>query len=298
MSYHVPVLLKESVQALVNTPDGLYVDATFGGGGHSKAILSTLSNKGKLIAFDQDKDAPFENITQPNFYAVRDNFATITSALHSLNIKLVDGIFADLGVSSYQLDTAERGFSYRFDAPLDMRMNTSQELSAYTVINTYTQENLYTLFKLYGEVHNPKNLTGCIIQARKLNPIKTTFQFLEAIKKATPKYKEYSYYAQVFQAVRIEVNQELKHLESFLQQSITLLKPKGKLVILTYHSLEDRIVKNFMQYGNIEGTPHKDMYGNLIRPLLPVKKPVLPTPQEIEVNPRARSAKLRIAEKI
>lgn len=298
MSYHIPVLLHESVHALVYNTDGVYADVTFGGGGHSTAILSMLTEKGKLIAFDQDKDAPFQNITQANFYPIRDNFSTITTALQNLNIHLLDGIFADLGVSSYQLDTAERGFSYRFDAPLNMRMNTEQELSAYTVINTYSQEQLYRIFKLYGEVHNPKVLTECIIQARKLNPVKTTFQFLEVIKKATPKYKEYAYYAQVFQAIRIEVNQELKHLQSFLQQSINLLKPKGRLVILTYHSLEDRMVKNIMQYGNIEGKPEKDMYGNLIRPFLPLGKPVLPSPQEIEHNPRARSAKLRIAEKI
>jgi 16S rRNA (cytosine1402-N4)-methyltransferase len=298
MSYHIPVLLQESIEALITTPHGFYADATFGGGGHSTAILNAISENGKLIAFDQDKDAPFQNITQSNFYPVRDNFSTLSSALHNLNIDFLDGIFADLGVSSYQLDTAERGFSYRFDAPLDMRMNTAQELSAYTVLNSYSPEQLYNIFKLYGEVHNPKMLTDCITQARKLIPIKTTFQLLEVIKKATPKHKEYAYYAQVFQAIRIEVNQELKHLESFLQQSINVLKPKGKLVILTYHSLEDRMVKNIMQYGNISGNPEKDMYGNLIRPFLPARKPVLPTPQEIEHNPRARSAKLRVADKI
>lgn len=298
MSYHIPVLLHESINALVHNPDGIYVDATFGGGGHSTAILNVLSENGKLIAFDQDKDAPFEKITQPNFYPVRDNFSAISAVLHNLGINFLDGIFADLGVSSYQLDTAERGFSYRFDAPLDMRMNTSQEHSAYTVLNTYTQEQLYIIFKLYGEVHNPKILTECIVQARKLAPIQTTFQLLEVIKNATPKYKEYSYYAQVFQAIRMEVNQELKHLESLLKQSINILKPKGKLVILTYHSLEDRVVKNIMRYGNIQRKLQKDMYGNLIRPFLPVRKSILPSPQEIKLNPRARSAKLRIAERI
>lgn len=297
MSYHIPVLLYESVEALVTVPHGFYADATFGGGGHSTAILNALTKEGKLVSFDQDKDAPFEKITQPNFYPVRANFSTLSTALHQLNIHHLDGIFADLGVSSYQLDTAERGFSYRFDALLDMRMDTTQELSAFTVLNTYPPEKLHSVFKLYGEVHNPKILTECVVQARKLSPIQTVFQFLEVIKRATPKHKEYAYYAQVFQAIRIEVNQELKHLESFLQQSITLLKPKGRLVILTYHSLEDRMVKNIMQYGNIQGNPQKDLYGNLIRPLFPVRKPVLPSPQEIELNSRARSAKLRIAEK-
>lgn len=298
MPYHVPVLLSESVRALINDLDGIYVDATFGGGGHSTAILNMLSDKGKLIAFDQDKEAPFERINQSNFYPIRDNFSALTHALQKLNISFLDGIFADLGVSSYQLDTPHRGFSYRFDAPLDMRMNTQQELSAYTVLNTYPEETLYSIFKLYGEVHNPKILTECILQARKLTPIQTTFQLLEIIKKATPKYKEYPYYAQVFQAIRIEVNQELKHLESFLQQTLSLLKPRGKLVILTYHSLEDRIVKNIMQYGNIQGIPEKDLYGNLIRPFLPNKKPILPSQKEIDINPRARSAKLRVAEKL
>lgn len=296
-NYHIPVLLDESIRALVHNPDGIYVDATFGGGGHSTGILNVLTQNGKLIAFDQDKDAPFEVIKHSNFYPVRNNFSTITDVLKNLKIQFVDGIFADLGVSSHQLDTPERGFSYRFDAPLDMRMNTTQELSAYTVINTYLQEKLHTLFKLYGEVHNPKVLTDCIVQARKLNPIKTTFQLLQAIKRATPKYREYTYYAQVFQAIRIEVNQELKHLEHFLQQSIALLKPKGRLVVLTYHSLEDRMVKNVMQYGNIEGKPEKDLYGNLIRPFVPLSKPILPSPKEVQLNPRARSAKMRVAEK-
>ncbi|MCS7027504.1 MAG: 16S rRNA (cytosine(1402)-N(4))-methyltransferase RsmH [Bacteroidia bacterium] len=298
MFYHVPVLLSETVQALVHNFSGIYVDATFGGGGHAQAILNRLTPEGKLIAFDQDKDVPFEKIPQTNFYFVHTNFANIGQILSDLRITSVDGILADLGVSSYQIDTAARGFSFRFDAPLDMRMNQDQFLSAVEVVNTYPSEKLYSLFKLYGEVHNPKLLTECIIQARKLSPIKTTFQLIKAIQKAAPKFNQYGYYAQVFQAIRIEVNQELENLKTFLYQSIECLKSKGRLVVLTYHSLEDRIVKNIMRYGNADGKPQKDTYGNLLRPLVPIQKPILPTESEIQANPRARSAKLRVAEKI
>ncbi|MDW8345752.1 MAG: 16S rRNA (cytosine(1402)-N(4))-methyltransferase RsmH [Bacteroidia bacterium] len=286
------------MEALISNPDGVYIDATFGGGGHSRAILKVLSENGKLIAFDQDKDVPFQQIKSPHFHFVSSNFVHLTVTLQNLGISSVDGILADLGVSSHQLNTVSRGFSYRFNAPLDMRMNVEQKCSAFDVINTYSPQKLYLIFKCYGEVHNPKILTDCIVQARKLRPITTTFDLINAIQKITPKHKEYGYYAKVFQAIRIEVNQELENLKSFLLQTTNVLSTKGRLVVLTYHSLEDRIVKNVMQYGNAEGAPQKDIYGNITRPFLPLRKPILPTQQEIENNPRARSAKLRVAEKI
>lgn len=300
--YHIPVMLNECIQGLNIKKDGVYVDVTFGGGGHSRAILDRLEN-GRLIAFDQDQDAR-ENAealkSDSRFLFIQANFSFLERYLKVYNIGAVDGILADLGVSSHQIDDPSRGFSTRFDGPLDMRMNTNDgEQSAWEVVNNYSAEALQSIFSRYGEVHNSRTLANAIFTTRHNAPINTVGELVAILKRFAPKYREYKYYAQVFQAIRIEVNRELEALENFLTQTPKLLKPGGRLVVMSYHSLEDRLVKNFMLKGNFKGEPEKDFYGRVIKPLQAItKKPIEADEEEVLRNPRARSAKLRIAEKI
>lgn len=359
--YHKPVLLKESVDALISSPDGIYADATFGGGGHSSEILSRLSDKGRLIAFDRDADAVERAFDDPRFCLIHNNFRFIhnftlfdrwkedgkdlensgekwredgtdtengeerwredgtgsegqkveklggkgsepkgVSELkgEDWNEMGLDGVLADLGVSSHQFDTAERGFSFRYDAPLDMRMNTQAELTAADVVNNYDAEDLERIFRIYGEVDNSRKLTQLIIKQRAICPIETTGQLDKAIEEATPKFAEHKYLAKVYQALRIEVNQEMRSLEKFLEGAAKSLKSGGRLVVITYHSLEDRMVKNFIKSGRVDGVLEKDLFGKSREPFEAVnRKPILPSEEEIAGNTRARSAKLRIAVK-
>lgn len=297
MSYHDPVLLFESVDGLKIKPDGVYVDVTFGGGGHSREILRRLGPGGKLFAFDQDKDALANEIEDDRFTLIPQNFRYIKRFLRLHGIKKVDGILADLGVSSHQFDSAERGFSTRFDAALDMRMNTDDGVSAFEVINHYDEKELARVLFEYGELRNSRALAGTIVRARSENQIRTSFQLKEVLQKFLPKPKEHKILAQIFQAVRIEVNQEMQALKEFLMQTPELLNEKGRLSVISYHSLEDRLVKRFIQFGLFEGEPEKDFYGNVSVPFKKVGKLILPTAGEIKSNNRARSAKLRIAEK-
>lgn len=297
MSYHDPVLLFESVDGLNIKPDGIYVDVTFGGGGHSKEILKRLGAKGKLFAFDQDKDALQNDIEDDRFTLIPENFRLIRRFLRLHGVKSVDGILADLGVSSHQFDSAQRGFSTRFDADLDMRMNTDDSVSAFEMINEYKEEELSQVLYQYGELRNSRALAREIVSARSIALIRTSFQLKEVLKKFLPKPKEHKILAQIFQAIRIEVNQEIQALKEFLLQTPELLNEKGRLSIISYHSLEDRLVKRFMQFGLFEGEPEKDFYGNMSVPFKKVGKLILPSAQEIKMNNRARSAKLRIAEK-
>ena len=298
--YHTSVLLDESVSALVDSVDGVYADATFGGGGHTAEILSRLSTNGRVLAFDRDMDAIGNRIDDPRLTLIRSDFRWIHN--HVLNQgyrKGIDGVLADLGVSSHQFDTAERGFSFRYEAPLDMRMNQEAERTAADIINSYEQEDIEKILRIYGEVDNSRKLAQMICKAREIAPIETTTQLGKAIESALPKFAEHKFLAKVYQALRIEVNQEMRSLEKFLSGAAASLKPGGKMVIITYHSLEDRMVKNFIKAGNIEGKVEKDFFGNATAPLKAVnKKPILPTEEEIAANTRARSAKLRIAEKI
>jgi 16S rRNA (cytosine1402-N4)-methyltransferase len=297
--YHIPVLLQDCIDALAIKPDGIYVDVTFGGGGHSKEILKKLSDKGKLIAFDQDQDAKGNAPDDDRFELIEENFEFMKNFLRERGIREVDGILADLGVSSHQFDVPERGFSIRFDAPLDMRMNQSAELSAAKLINKYDEESLSKLFWEYGELRNARAIARRLVQVRIDDPIKTVFQLKEAIKGLAPWGKENQFYAKVFQAIRIEVNKELEVLEKFLERATDLLKKDGRLVVMSYHSLEDRLVKNYMRSGDFGGKLSKDFYGNPIRPLKPLtSKAIKATEKEIAQNSRARSARLRIAEKI
>jgi 16S rRNA (cytosine1402-N4)-methyltransferase len=299
MSYHQPVLLKECLEGLDIKPDGIYVDVTFGGGGHSKAILEKLGKKGKLFAFDQDKDAANNVPDDARLTFIPQNFSYMKNFLRMYEATQVDGILADLGVSSHQFDEADRGFSIRFDANLDMRMNQNSDKTAAKVLNEYEENKLKQIFREYGEVDNAGKLVKLIADARLMRPITGTEQLKEIIAPCTPKFKESQYLAKVFQALRIEVNDEMEVLKQMLQQSLEVLKPGGRLVVMSYHSLEDRLVKNFMKSGNFEGEQVKDFYGNISRPFeLITKKPVVPTDEEIEKNSRARSAKLRVAEKI
>jgi len=295
IDYHIPVMLNECIKGLEINPDGYFVDATFGGGGHSKEILKHLKT-GKLMAFDQD-DRAVENVPDHDqLIFVKHNFQYFKNFLKYQDMLPVDGILADLGVSSHQIDTAERGFSFRFDADLDMRMDQEQKLSALEVVNEYPEEELARIFYLYGEFKRSRPLAKGIVQARGLSPIKTTND-LKAIAEPFLDKKHFNKgLAQIFQAIRIEVNQELEVLTNFLNDTVSALKPGGRLVVLTYHSLEDRLVKNLIQKGNIEGKQVQDFYGNLIRPFTPVnRKPILASDEEMAINPRARSAKLRIA---
>ena len=297
--YHTSVLLDESVSALVGSVDGVYADATFGGGGHTAEILSRLSQNGSVLAFDRDMDAIGNRIDDPRLTLIRSDFRWIHNhVLHQGYKDGIDGVLADLGVSSHQFDTAERGFSFRYEAPLDMRMNQEAERTAADIINNYEQEELEKILRLYGEVDNSRRLAQMICKAREISPLETTGQLGKAIEAALPKFAEHKFLAKVYQALRIEVNQEMRSLEKFLSGAAASLKPGGKLVVITYHSLEDRMVKNFIKAGNIEGKVEKDFYGNSKAPLKAVnRKPILPQESEIAANTRARSAKLRIAEK-
>jgi len=299
MEYHRPVLLEECIEALAIKPDGIYVDVTFGGGGHSALIASKLTT-GKLYSFDQDRDAEEQSkkIDSPAFTFVRANFRDLKKYLRLYRVKEVDGILADLGVSSHQFNEAERGFSTRFDGPLDMRMDPEAGVPASEVVNTYSQEQLHRLFGIYGEVKNAKTLAGVIVAQRARKPILTIGDFKQAISTCIPRGKENKYLAQVFQALRIEVNDELKALEEMLEQAAEVLKPGGRLVVMSYHSLEDRLVKNFIAKGKFFGEVEKDLFGNEKKPLEAVnRKPIVPSEQELLENSRSRSAKLRIAEK-
>jgi len=294
--YHTPALLPETIEGLNIKPDGIYVDVTFGGGGHSREILSHLGKNGKLIGFDQDLDAVKNALDDPRFIFVRSNFKYMKNFLRYHNIDKVDGILADLGVSSHHFDEADRGFSFRFDGALDMRMNTKSPLTA-AVLNTYTEEQLADVFYLYGELHNSRKIAKTIVNARSVTPFKNIFPFIEVLKPFFGREKEKKDMARVFQALRIEVNKEMDVLKSLLEQSLEVLNPEGRLVVLTYHSLEDRLVKNFFRSGNFEGTLEKDFYGNILSPLKAINnKVIIADAAEIERNPRARSAKLRIAE--
>ena len=298
--YHTSVLLDESVTALVGSTDGVYADATFGGGGHTSEILSRLSINGRVLAFDRDSDAIANKPDDSRLTLIRSDFRWIHNHVIYQGYKDgIDGVLADLGVSSHQFDTAERGFSFRYEAPLDMRMNQEAEKTAADIVNGYEYEDLEKILRLYGEVDNSRKIAQLICKARENAQILTTGDLGKAIESALPKFAEHKFLAKVYQALRIEVNQEMKSLEKFLSGAAASLKPGGKMVIITYHSLEDRMVKNFIKAGNIDGKVEKDFFGNATAPLKAVnKKPILPTEEEIASNTRARSAKLRIAEKI
>ena len=295
MNYHSPVLLKESVDALNIKEDGVYVDVTFGGGGHSREILSRLGEKGRLFAFDQDPDAQQNVIDDERFVLIGENFRFISRFLRFYGIRKVDGVLADLGVSSHQFDEAERGFSTRFDADLDMRMDQKSDLSAKKIINKYSEERLADVLFLYGELRNARTLAKKIVEARQEEEIVTSFQLKEVLREFLPQAKEHKILAQIFQAVRIEVNQELEVLKEFLQQMPDMLNEDGRLSVISYHSLEDRLVKRFIRTGLFSGEPEKDFYGNISVPLKKVGKMIIPAREEIKVNNRARSAKLRAA---
>lgn len=295
MSYHNAVLLQESVDGLDIKEDGIYVDVTFGGGGHSKEILKRLGKNGKLFAFDQDPDAANNAIDDERFVLIPENFRYISRFLRFHRIKKVDGVLADLGVSSHQFDEAERGFSIRFDGDLDMRMNQKSKISAKEIINNYSEEKLAEILFLYGELRNSRKLARTIVHERKNNPIETSFQLKEVLKAFLPNAREHKILAQIFQAIRIEVNEELEVLKEFLQQIPNLLNDEGRLSVISYHSLEDRLVKRFIRTGLFEGEPEKDVFGNSNEPLKKVGKLIVPPKQEIKINNRARSAKLRLA---
>ncbi|SNR79501.1 16S rRNA (cytosine(1402)-N(4))-methyltransferase RsmH [Lutibacter flavus] len=295
MEYHNPVLLKESVDGLNIKPDGVYVDVTFGGGGHSREILSRLNSNGKLYAFDQDEDAQRNVIDDPRFTLIPQNFRFIKRYLRFYGVKKVDGILADLGVSSHQFDEAERGFSTRFDADLDMRMNQAGGLSAFEVVNNYDEEKLSDVLFQYSELRNAKAIARKIVEARSDKKIKTSFELKEVLKEFVPKSVEHKILAQIFQGIRIEVNQEIEVLKDFLLQIPELLNDEGRLSVISYHSLEDRLVKRFIRNGLFEGEPEKDMFGNVTVPMKKVGKLIVPSFSEIKENNRARSAKLRIA---
>ena len=296
--YHKPVLLTESVDALVSNPDGVYVDVTFGGGGHSREILSRLSEKGRLFSFDQDSDALNNAIEDPRFTLINQNFRFLENSLLMYGVAQVDGVLGDLGVSSHQFDKAERGFSIRSDAPLDMRMNKMQDIDAYKVVNEYDEEALADIFYYYGELREARKLAREIVNKRKSADIKTT-EDLKKVFSYVPAHKSNKFFAQVFQAIRIEVNQELDALKEMLMQSSNVLKKAGRLVIISYHSLEDRLVKKFLKNGMFEGEPERDVYGNYQKVFeLPYRKAIVPTDEEIEDNSRARSAKRRVGIKL
>lgn len=297
MSYHNPVMLFESVDGLNIKPDGIYVDVTFGGGGHSAEILKRLGSGGKLFAFDQDADALENNIEDDRFVLINENFRFIIRFLRFHGIKKVDGILADLGVSSHQFDSAARGFSTRFDAELDMRMNVGDSVSAYEVVNEYKEEELSQVLFQYGELRNSRALSKEIVKSRQDDPIRTSFQLKQVLQRFLPKPKEHKILAQIFQAIRIEVNQEIQVLKEFLLQTPDLLNEGGRLSVISYHSLEDRLVKRFVQSGLFKGEAEKDFYGNVTVPFKKVGKLIIPSAEEIKKNNRARSAKLRIAEK-
>jgi 16S rRNA (cytosine1402-N4)-methyltransferase len=296
--YHQPALLHECIEGLSINPSGIYADLTFGGGGHSREILGQLDADGRLIAFDQDEDSLQNAFDDERFTLVNENFRYLKNFLRLYKALPLDGILADLGISSHQIDTPERGFATRFEGPLDMRMARNQGITAAQMVNTYPEEKLRSVFKLYGEISNARQLAGKIKEAR-TSPITTTGELKEAIKLCMPPNYENKYLAQVFQAIRIEINDEMGALQAMLKQCADVLKPGGRLVIISYHSLEDRLVKNYMKAGNIEGILEKDFYGNVIAPLQSItRKPITPAESELKSNPRSRSAKMRIAQKI
>jgi 16S rRNA (cytosine1402-N4)-methyltransferase len=297
MEYHNPVLLHASVDGLNINPDGIYVDVTFGGGGHSKEILSRLGPNGKLFAFDQDEDALANALPDERFTLINENFRFIKRFLRFYGVKEVDGILGDLGVSSHQFDVPERGFSTRFDADLDMRMSQKNDLNAYRVVNEYDEANLKRVFLDYGELKNAPALARTIVEAREHQLIKTTDELKEVLAKYLPERVRNKILAQIYQAIRIEVNQEMDVLKEFLEQSLEILKPGGRLSVISYHSLEDRLVKRFIKNGMFEGEPERDFYGNFSVPFKTIGKLIVPDNEEIKINNRARSAKLRIAEK-
>jgi 16S rRNA (cytosine1402-N4)-methyltransferase len=298
MEYHNPVLLKESINGLNIRPDGIYVDVTFGGGGHSREILNRLGPNGKLFAFDQDEDALANIIEDERFILINENFRFIKRFLRFYNIKNVDGILADLGVSSHQFDVAERGFSTRFDGGLDMRMSQKNELNAYRVVNEYDESGLKRVFLDYGELKNAPAISRVILEAREHDSIQNTEQLKYILSRFLPAHKSHKILAQIYQAIRIEVNQEMDVLKEFLEQALELLNPGGRLSVISYHSLEDRLVKRYIKNGMFEGEPERDFFGNFSVPFKTVGKLIVPDSAEIKINNRARSAKLRIAEKI
>ncbi|MEO8237966.1 MAG: 16S rRNA (cytosine(1402)-N(4))-methyltransferase RsmH [Flavobacterium sp.] len=298
MEYHNPVLLHPTVDGLNIKPDGVYVDVTFGGGGHSKEILKRLGPNGKLFAFDQDEDALANALPDERFTLINENFRFIKRFLRFHGVKSVDGILADLGVSSHQFDVPERGFSTRFDAELDMRMSQKNDLNAYRVVNEYDEANLKRVFLDYGELKNAPVLSRTIIEAREHQPIRTTDELKEVLAKYLPERVRNKILAQIYQAIRIEVNQEMDVLKEFIEQSLEILNPGGRFSVISYHSLEDRLVKRFIKNGMFEGEPERDFYGNFSVPFKTIGKLIVPDEAEIKINNRARSAKLRIAEKI
>ena len=298
MEYHSPVLLNESVNGLAIKKNGVYVDVTFGGGGHSRKILQHLGPEGRLFAFDQDKDALSNTIKDERFVLINENFKFMKRFLRFHGVKAVDGILADFGVSSYQFDAPERGFSIRFDAPLDMRMNQEDKLSAKTIVDSYSEEELRRIFWDFGELRSAPAIARTIVEARSERPIETTFELKKLLHKFLLRGKNNKILAQIYQAIRIEVNNELEVLKLFLIASKELLKTEGRLSVISYHSLEDRLVKRFIRNGMFQGEPERDVFGNYSVPLEKVGKLIVPTDEEIKINNRARSAKLRIAKKI
>ncbi|MGJ8761122.1 MAG: 16S rRNA (cytosine(1402)-N(4))-methyltransferase RsmH [Polaribacter sp.] len=295
MNYHNPVLLQESVDALAIKEDGVYVDVTFGGGGHSREILKRLGANGRLFGFDQDPDALDNVIDDERFTLIPENFRFISRFLRFHGVRKVDGVLADLGVSSHQFDEAERGFSTRFDGDLDMRMNQKSKTSAKEIVNTYSEEKLAEILFLYGELRNSRNIAKTIVEKRQEEKIDTSFQLRQVLQKYLPKAKEHKIIAQIFQAIRIEVNEELDVLKEFLEQMPNLLKEDGRLSVISYHSLEDRLVKRFIRTGLFKGELEKDVFGRSNEPMQKVGKLIVPTAEEVKLNNRARSAKLRIA---
>lgn len=297
-AYHIPVMAAEAVDALDIKPGGVYADLTFGGGGHSRMILSRLGPDGRLFGFDQDGDAKFNVPRDERFVFVESNFRFLRPQLKLRGVTQVDGILADLGVSSHHFDTRERGFSFRFDAPLDMRMNQRAEFTAAKVVNDYTVEELTRVIGDWGEIVQPWKTANCIARAREHAPVATIGQLIEAVKPCTPKKDENKYLSKLFQSLRVEVNREMEALKMALEQSLRVLKPGGRLVVISYHSLEDRLVKNFMRSGNFGGDVEKDFYGNVQTPFEVItRKALVPSPEELAANPRSRSAKMRAAEK-
>ncbi len=296
--YHIPVLARESIEALHLQPGFDVVDATFGGGGHSRLILEQLEG-GRLFAFDQDEDAAGNTIEDDRLFFIRHNFRYAKNFLFHFGVEKVDAVFADLGVSSHDFDVAERGFSFRFEGALDMRMNRDAGKDAAAIVNEYPEAQLQAMFSMYGEIKNARRLAADIVKARNVQSIKTTVQLKEIAAKCAPRALENKYLAQVFQALRIEVNEEMEALKEFLEATLDLLKPGGRLAIITYHSLEDRLCKNFMKAGNFQGKVEKDFYGNVKSPFVLVNRKVItPGEEELEANPRSRSAKLRIVERV
>lgn len=296
--FHSPVLLNEAIQGLKISPKGVYIDATFGGGGHSKAILEMLNKEGRLLSFDQDEDTYENKINDSRFKFISANFNHLSQYLKYYGVESVDGVLADLGVSSHHFDTASRGFSIRKKGRLDMRMNQNQKLDAHYVVNNYEEKDLNNLFFNYGEVRNSKKISKQILSLRDKRVINTTTDLVELLKPLTPFKYQKKFLAQIFQAIRIEVNNEIEVLKSFLEQATKSLKTGGRIVCISYHSIEDRCVKRYIQFGNFEGKDEKDFYGNSLRVLRKIGKVVVPSEKEIKINKRARSAKMRIAEKI